>query len=1182
MRNNRIRRGLSIVAHGTPSVVFVCALALIADGVAAQNLAQPVQLAARGPNFFSVTSSTGDRVNAHNAAVLRRSISLALKGVSVPEALSEIGRQCGLKFAYRKDVLPAGARVSLSASDISVEAALTVVLLDAGVDVELLPSGFVGLVPRATSAPAYRARQQGTASITGRVKDATTGEPLANAAVSIEPSTARTLTAPDGRYVLRNIPAGSYVVSVRFLGHIPVMKPIELLADSTKVADFAMVSTAATLDQIVTTGAGEQRRVELGNAIATINADSIAKTAPITSLTDLISGRTPNVDVQLTSGMTGDGPAIRIRGQGSITVPNDPILIIDGVRADGSPGGASDVFGYLGTFPSPSRLNDLNPSEIESVEVLRGPSAATEYGTDAANGVIVVKTKHGHSGAPRWNVDAAQSVTTMPAHFPDNYYSWGHTTGTAPTPVDCPLFATTGEPSAFTGTCAVDSVTRFQPLSHTATTEFGTGTRSQYGLQLSGGVPAMRYFVSGQATNEIGLLQMPPAEQARVAQTQGRVIPENQRRPNALDQFNLRSTVDAVLGRTSDVNVVAGYANTSARIPNTSWVMIGAYLSPGYRDSLNGYSGYAGYGDPGYVFARTNSEAVSRPTVGVHGNWRPRDWFAARGTVGLDDATRSTTTQVLPGQDPSQTDPATRIGGYRARGLYQTRYYSADFGATVTASPFRDVTFKTALGVQYTDRRESGTAALVTNLAPVNPSLNGAVPLTDFGPAGLELADESKTAGSYVEETIGVQSRLFLMAALREDAGSGFGSKYNAALYPKASISWLVVPESQLLRIRAAYGQSGVQPSSGEALRLLTSSETFRDGSFVPGYQIQQFGNANLRPERSEEVEGGADLSLRGGGLTVEFTAYRKISHDALINDPLPGSLGGGSPFVLYGQSGQENLGSVVNEGLEMAVTGHLIDTRFLEWDATVGGSVNRNRLVRLAPGVSSINNGYFATPYQQRTNYPVWGLWAVPIRYADLNHDRVIEPNEVTQGDSTVYVGPSLPTRQLSVGSGWSLFQHLRIAAQIDYRGGYRIANVIGFLANVNNVQPYTRAANDRTAPLWDQARAEAASEYGGSMNAGFVEDASFVRWRELSATYTVPGAVVRALRAKEATVTLSARNLALWTRYSGADPEVNNNGLQVISNGVNTPAVNHDAGSDGGAVPQVRYWILRVDLSL
>jgi hypothetical protein len=412
---------------------------------------------------------------------------------------------------------------------------------------------------------------------------------------------------------------------------------------------------------------------------------------------------------------------------------------------------------------------------------------------------------------------------------------------------------------------------------------------------------------------------------------------------------------------------------------------------------------------------------------------------------------------------------------------------------------------------------------------------------------------------------IGIDDRLFLTAALRADGGSAFGRDFQTAIYPKASVSWIVAEQRtgwlNGARLRAAYGASGVQPGSTAALPLVTVAPAFVDGVAASGARLGTIGNPDLKPERQTEIETGADLELIHGRLRVEATYYDRLSRDALINRPLS------SEFGIAAR--QENIGSVRNRGVEGMLSATAVDNPSVTWNVSLNGSVNHNRLERIGAGISFIGPNPLA---RSREGFPLVSAFAMPILgFADANHNGIIEETEVTVGDSLVYLGPTLPPRQLTAASALTLLHgRLRLSTQFDYRGGHKISN----FSEANRCSLFIgdcRAVNDPSAPLDAQANAVALnSNLLGHTLFGYVEDASFTRWRELSLTYTLPARVAHGLRAQSANVTLTGRNLHLFTRYSGIDPETNDTVGLVEGYGGNP------------APPPSRYWLLRVNLGL
>ena len=268
-------------------------------------------------------------------------------------------------------------------------------------------AGAVALLAAFAAGPVQA--QQG--SVTGQVTDKSNQQPVAGASVLLVGTSLQGRTNAEGRYSITKIAPGQYQVQVRLIGYATTTQPITVAAGGAASADFALTPAAVPLDAVVVSATGaEQLKRELGNTVGTIDAAKITQLAAPTNAADLLNSRVPGVEVFQSGGTTGTGSRIRIRGATSLSLRNEPIVVVDGVRIDNTPN-ADGAIGVGGQ--APSRLNDLNPEDIESVEVVKGPSAAALYGTDAANGVIQIRTSKGgrgrRSGPP--TPKAARSTT---------------------------------------------------------------------------------------------------------------------------------------------------------------------------------------------------------------------------------------------------------------------------------------------------------------------------------------------------------------------------------------------------------------------------------------------------------------------------------------------------------------------------------------------------------------------------------------------------------------------------------------------------------------------------------------------------------------------------------------------------------------------------------------------------
>jgi TonB-linked SusC/RagA family outer membrane protein len=1001
--------------------------------------------------------------------------------------------------------------------------------------------------------------QQGT--IAGQVTDQSTGAGVPAARILLGGTNSSAVTNADGRYTIAGVPAGTYEVRVAIIGYAGLNRRVTVGAGEIANADFALKPAAVSLDALVVTATGEQRARELANAVSTIKAAEVVQQAPITNLSDLLQGRAANVQVLQSGGTVGTGARVRIRGLNSLSLNNSPLYYIDGVRVESGDVNALSV--NLGG-QQPSRLNDLNPQEIESIEIVKGPSAATLYGTRAANGVIRITTKHGIAGKPRWLVYSELGTLHDGNTYADNYYAWGHTTpGNAVT--QCLLTASAAS------TCAIDSVTKFNVMRNPATSPLGTGWRGQVGAQVSGGSEQTQYFVSGEYSDELGALRLPGAEYARIQAERNLgagALPYEQYRPNEFKIVSLRSNVHATLTRTADLSVNVGFVQDRGRFPqndnNITGLLGSALFGTGFQRNAtvtggNTFGGEWRFFRPGEVFAALTYQDISRLTGSATANWRPASWLTGRATVGLDYAGRTDIQSQANGEGPNFI---TFRQGRRFDNRFQITHYTVDASGTGAFALTPDLSSKTTVGVQYLKDLTFGSLANGQQLPPGAQTVTAAAIRT-----ASETTIVAVTLGSFVEQVFGWKDRLFITGAVRRDQNSAFGQQFRSVYYPKLAASWVVSDEPGFpkaipvnsMRLRVAYGASGQQPGPTDALRFFSANPATISGTDVSGVEIGALGNDSLKPERSAELELGLDAGFWQDKAHLELTYYHKKTTDALISRRLAPSLGGL-------QARFENIGSVLNKGIEGVLSLNFGVGSSAAVDLTLSGSRNTNQLLALGPGVQPIING----GQRHVPGYPLFGWWARPIlSYSDANKNGIIELNEVTVGDTAVFLGSSLPRTEAALNAGVTLFNNrLRIGGQLDYRGDFLIENFTDVFRCTSLAANNCRAINDRTAPLADQAAAVVARNGStGFSEAGFLQDGTFLKLRELSITYFAPDVWAHAMHASRVSFTVTGRNLATFTSYNGVDPEVN--GL-----------AQSDFTTDFLTAPPVRYWIFRVNL--
>jgi TonB-linked SusC/RagA family outer membrane protein len=988
------------------------------------------------------------------------------------------------------------------------------------------------------AAPGSVLAQATQGTITGRVTEVGTNLPVPSAQVMVLGSPAAALTNADGVFTVRGVIAGTVTVRTLRIGYAESRQQVVVRAGQSVTVNFVMSPVPASLSAVVTTAIGEQRRIEVGNAIAQVSAADLTKTQAIANVGDLLTNRAAGVAV-FGATQPGAGIRIRIRGTSSLSLSNNPIYFIDGIRVEGTTGSSTVSVG--GTLPS--RIGDLNPSEIENIEIVRGPSAATLYGTDAANGVIVITTKKGIAGKPQWSYYTEQTFASDRNDYPTAYTGWrtGTTSSTKSTTsnlnaVFCNL---TGVAS---GTCVQDSLTTYDMTSDKQSTPFGTGYRWQHGLQVRGGSDAVRYFLLTQIENEDGVTKVPEFDNAYINSHQ-RFLTARQRNPGGVAKVSTRANLNIALTPQADLAFSTGYTSEEIKLPRsddsgTPGIAANIFGGPGYKYNTNA-AGDTLYGwrefTPRDIYQAETTQNIERFITSMSGNWRPLAWVAMRANAGVDYINRTDKQLCRFSQCPSITDKL----GFKIDNRTNFFTYTVDGSATATRTLSKSIESKTTAGVQYYRSTFDRNGATGLTLPP------GAVQVTAAATAQAdESTSESRTLGAYVEEGIAWRDRVFVTGAVRSDRNSAFGADFKTVFYPKLSVSWVLSDEGffpkynwiNQIRLRTATGAAGVQPGTTDAVPYYSASTYRGESGDVPALVYTTLGNRNLKPERSQEYELGFDGTFWNSRIVTEFTYYSKLSTDALVSRVLPPSLGTGATARL------ENVGKVKNAGLESLVRVDIIKRDGLGWDMTMNGSINENKLVSL----NGLPNIVLSSTLQDREGYPLNGWWSRKlVSYADKNGNGIIQYNadpalsEITVTDTNVFLGNPLPKYDVVMTQAVEFWKRrLRLSAQLDYKGGFKIYNNTERIrcASRNNC----RALFDKTAPFDEQARTIMVREHPSRSVAGFIEPGDFIRFRELSLNANLPETWARYARSKSLQATFAVRNLGvLWTKYSGLDPE-------------------------------------------
>jgi TonB-linked SusC/RagA family outer membrane protein len=967
---------------------------------------------------------------------------------------------------------------------------------------------------------------QGVATIEGRVIDARSRQGIVGVSVSLQGTGMGALTSDDGRFRIVNVPPGTYNVVARRLGYAPHRQAIVVGTEQAAVADIVLENTAISLDQVIVTGtAGSEQRRSIGNAVSTINAEDAISKSAAQSVSTLIGARAPGVVIAPGTGRLGSGPAIQIRGRSSIGLDNSPLLYIDGVRVNNATAaGPVAPSGRLGGQASnvAGRLNDISPEDIESIEIIKGPAAATIYGTEAANGVIQVITKRGAGLKPQFTMH----VQTGSIYF-------RNAAGRVPT-----NFARDPNGNIVTWNGVETEKARGTPI-------FKTGQTRQYSGSVSGGREAVSYYVSGSYENDLG------------------IEPNNSLRQYA-SHANLTITPSPRIDFGTSLNFGSLSAHLGADVGASA--LLGAIVGhslvfPAARGFFPNFSPEV----PQTLY--DNAQGVNRFTGSQTINHRPTRWFSHRLIVGLDytgDDSRAI--------EHFTTDPAliALIGATAAAGsigqtLRHNTIISTDYSGTAKFNLTSSLSSASSIGGQFY-RTE------------LNSSFLGG---TGFPGPGVETAGSvgtpsqstqsqtiNTTIGAYGQQQFGWNDRLFVTGALRVDNNSAFGEEFKWVTYPKVSLAWVLSEEPffpkagflNTLKLRAAYGESGRQPAAFTALRTFSASAGF----VTPG----TVGNPDLKPERGKETEIGFEGSLFNR-LSLDFTYFSKRTLDLILSQAVAPSSGfSGSQFT--------NLGRVDNHGIELQAALQAITRPNFSWE--ILGNIGTNKdVIKDLGGLPTLilSAGQF-----NKVGGPIGGIYTRRVVSADRDPVTNGPINIMCDGGAGaapvacatapfLFIGTPTPKSSGSVANTFMIGNRLRLYGLFDFKRGNRVSN--------NNEQVRCLAAVGvslcRSAyfPL-EYPTVYLAERTGNAASLGILDqyfyDASFTKLRELSATFFLPDRMFRGVQ--RASISLIGRELHTWTDYPGLDPEANINNVATSS-----------STADQGLTPPLSRFIVSLNLS-
>ncbi|MEP0547120.1 MAG: SusC/RagA family TonB-linked outer membrane protein [Rhodothermales bacterium] len=989
-----------------------------------------------------------------------------------------------------------------------------------------------------------------TTQISGTVTDADSGEPLPGVNIRVEATQIGTITNVDGSYQIA-LPINNRTLIYTFVGYRTQEVAVP---EGQAVVDVQLEEDLLGLDEVVVTGlASSVKRQNLANSVETISARELAGVTTPSTLDGALQGKITGAVITSNSGAPGGGFSVRLRGVSTITGRAEPLYVVDGVivNNDAVPNGINALTAASrGEAPSSqdnavNRIADINPEDIESVEVLKGASAAAIYGSRASNGVVVISTKKGRAGAGT-NVRFSQSIgaTTIANRLGVRRFTIDEAISTfAGSPPDPSDPETTPEDIA-DYEAAVQNVRD----SYTAPGGFidyedeifgNTGVLSTTDLSISGGNERTQFFVSGQVKNDGAIVERTGYDKQSV-------------RANLSHRFSNRASVDVTSNYVRSVTArgITGNDNSGTSLG------IALLSTPSFVDIREDANG---------VFPVNDLVASSNPlqTIALLTNEETVNRVLSSGRFTYDvlrDERQALQAVVEAGVDyyglESEVLAPRELQFEQARGgnsigtsiLGETSSLNTNYRGALVHSfnlPANRLFFTTQAGITGTNNNSNSISLLARGLVPGQQNVNQAASLT--ATRQLRIIEENQAFFGQTEANYA--DRVVATLGLRADRSNLNGDVEKFYFYPKASLAVNVAEfpfwsydQIDQFKFRVAFGQTGnIAPFGAK----FTSFNAVNIGGTVGSLVGATLGAADILPERTNEIEGGLDISALDGRANLEFTIYRKNVSDLLLTRALPPSTGFGVEFF--------NGGELVNQGLEVGLTVLPVDVDAVRWVSRTSFWTNSSEVTELNVEPFNAAGGGFAS-----------SLGVVRIEEGESPTQIVGTADRDGDGrtDGEFQLGDVAPDFQMSFSNDFTIFDNLTLNVFAHWKKGGDVINLTYFLYDLTG-----------TSPDFGESSFEERTSTPGAER--FVEDASYFRLRELGLYYNLPKSLLDrytgAFGLRTFRIGASARNLFTITGYSGYDPEVSNFGSQPVASGV-----------DVTPYPSARQYLFHVSVGL
>jgi TonB-linked SusC/RagA family outer membrane protein len=1015
--------------------------------------------------------------------------------------------------------------------------------------------------------------QSGT-FVTGKVTDAETGKPLVGASVAILDIRVGGVTDKEGTFKFR-APEGKYTIEVKYVGYDAVTRAITIKAGETTTVNFKLSQGSIKTNEIVVVGlSGEVDKNQLGNTIATVGSEAVNNVVSSSAI-DALSGRVLGAEVTRNSGTPGAGTYITLRGRKTLEGSSEPLYIVDGIVIDNS-----SLYDPSGRVQLSNRATDINPDDIESIQILKGASAAAIYGAKAGNGVIIITTKRGKftSSDKPARISFSSSIemdkktdkidlqTTFGQRVPYKPYKPGSSDSwtTTPLPAGTPVYDHQED-------------------------VFRTAYATENSLTISGGVPQFDYAINGTYLDQ-----------------QGYVIGSDLSRASV--RANIGASILPKLTLQSNTNYIATNNDLPQDGSNTSGILLGSLRTPPEFNNQNYLESdgvterrFGFYDNPIWTqHFNTYNQKINRILHSTELKWMPIDWLSFTLRYGLDwyayDYGQRLAVQ-------SASSPS-RLGSISYSTISNTQQ-NLDFTFNLNQSILDgDLTFDLV----------GGTQSIWYDNTTVGASSTNTLSFFDQIAAGSSKDASSTLTSSEIQGIFGQLTSSYLdkyslTLGIRRDGSSTFGASQQFHTYPKVGLSYSISKEPFFaglkdvisnLRIRGSWGEAGspnlpypyatnfIYVTTGNFDPWVETSNSNRGGfNGIRSYEVA--GATDINPELSIEREIGLDLSFLNDRLSFEFTFYHSDVFDLIMSLPAPPSTGYTNML--------QNAGSMWNEGFELGITANPINITDFNWTTQLNYSRNYNLVTSLKAAFYTLTGGFVGAVNSASVGRPLgvfqtygWLRYdaakAANAKPGDLDY---VSPTEMAayhykngdvrysywdassgqvvgddygenlvgaprQNPNLLFMGNPNPSYMISWRNDFTILDNITFSFLLDGVFGFDVWNgtrgalynfgtsgdtkdrLDPWVENGHPVMDYSNPANPVQAPKVEKYR----TYYNGfNINEPFFEDGSFVKLREVRIDYRWKG--LEDWNINSIVFSLSARNLLTITKYKGYNPEVN-----------------------------------------